>query len=281
MPTYCDNHFISNQEMIPSLMRVTLAFLCIFSPHIYAWQLSNGKQILKNISLKTVVKNVAVVAVAQSLFLSGTPSAHAAETTSDKSASYGLKKGRLLPCKSESNCISSSSIKSYEKYGRPWSFAGEPEAQFEKLVRTIQSDPYLRLVDNDPAARYVRAEAKSAVPPSGVDDVEFLINGVDRIITYRSNSRELVRAGTQVVGDAGSNRNRLEGIKRKLGVSEMEMDTETEAYLKETSSLGFLQQMKMMSEPSEINFVDNSVPETRAPITITTPAAAVVSEKQS
>ena len=271
-------------------MRVTLAFLCIFSPLAYSWQLGNNKRIGNGISLKTVVKNAAVIAVAQSLlqlpsngissFTTPIAPVNAAETSaSDKNVPYGLKKGRLLPCKSESNCISSSSIKSYEKYGRPWSFAGEPDAQFEKLVRTIQSDPYLRLVENDPAAKYARAEAKSAVPPSGVDDVEFLINGADRIITYRSNSRELVRAGMQVVGDAGSNRNRLEGIKRKLGVSEMQMDTETEAYLKETSALGLLQQMRMASEPSEINFVDNSVPETRATTSTTPPS--VVSENKS
>lgn len=263
--------------MSVSFVRVVILLLCALSPCATALRLSNR---WSGASLKSAAKNAAAFVITQSLLL-GSPfiapsTVHAADASTvaagDKPVAplqYGLKKGRLLPCRTESNCVSSSSIKSLEKYGRPWAFTGEPEAEYEALVRLLKSDPYLRLADSDPAARYVRAEAKSAVPPNGVDDVEFLINGADHIITYRSNSRELVRAGVQVVGDAGSNRNRLEGIKRKLGVSEMEMDGETEAYLKETSSLGLLQQMRMMSEPSEINFVDNSVPEKSA----ATPAA--------
>ena len=51
---------------------------------------------------------------------------------------------------------------------------------------------------------YMRAEAKSAVPPSGIDDIELFVNELDHIITYRSNSRDVVMAGASVVPDSGS-----------------------------------------------------------------------------
>jgi len=47
------------------------------------------------------------------------------------------------------------------------------------------------------------------VPPSGTDDVEFLVNKLDSIIAYRSNSREVVMAGSNNIPDGGSNKNRL------------------------------------------------------------------------
>lgn len=269
------NHF--------SLICATLVLFCGLSPHAYALQLD---KIWNGISLKSksIAKSVAVITISQSLLIVNPsplpPTANAMDAKAiDNAPKYGLKKGRLLPCKSESNCISSSSIKSYEKYGRPWAFPGEPDAQFEKILSALKSDPYLKLAESDPATRYVRAEAKSAVPPTGVDDVEFLINSADKIITYRSNSRELVRAGMQVIGDAGSNKNRLEGIKRKLGVSEMQMDADAEAFVKEISSLGIIESMRYLSEPSDINFLDNSVPETRGSATSSTTPSAVVSEQ--
>jgi len=139
-------------------------------------------------------------------------------------ALYGLKKDRLLPCKTKSNCVSSSSISSLEHYGKPWSFeGGDADAEFSKLVtvlETIKEFP-LNVVEKDASKRYVRAETRSAIPPTGTDDLEFLVNGLDNIITYRSNSREVVMAGPQNIGDGGSNKNRLDVVKRKLGVSEM------------------------------------------------------------
>ena len=141
-------------------------------------------------------------------------------------ALYGIKKDRLLPCKSKSNCFSSSSISSLEHYGKPWAFNGasaDADAEFAKLVtvlETIKEFP-LNVVEKDAAKRYVRAETRSAIPPTGTDDLEFLVNGLDNIITYRSNSREVVMAGPENIGDGGSNKNRLDVVRRKLGVDEM------------------------------------------------------------
>ena len=105
-----------------------------------------------------------------------------------------------------------------------------------------------------------RATARSAIPPLGIDDVEFLLNPVDNIVTYRSNSRELVYAGTQVIGDGGSHLNRLETIRRKLGWNEMGVEDEETSYINAMKNTNFFVKMQMASQPSEINFLDNDVP---------------------
>lgn len=186
--------------------------------------------------------------------------AHASETS--KAPQYGLSKGRLLPCKSVSNCISTSSVNSVDKYARPWAFEKDAAAEFEDLVSAVRGYSYLKLADVDAMNLYLRAEAKSAVPPTGVDDVEFLLNAKEKLITYRSNSRELLKAGADLVGDGGSNRNRLEAVRRRLGVQEMGMNDETAAYVEQvTNKMSFFERLKAASQPNEINFIDNSVPE--------------------
>jgi uncharacterized protein (DUF1499 family) len=180
---------------------------------------------------------------------------------------YGLKKGRLLVCKQKSNCISSSSITSLDgKYGIPWTYNKDTKDVYNELVNTIKSNKLLKLVDTNDENYYVHAEAKSAVPPTGIDDIEFLINPLDKIITYRSNSRELIYAGTDPIPDGGSNRNRLDEIKRSLGVQEMSTTgndayDEDIKYIKEFDNMNWISRMQVLSQPNAINFEDNSVPE--------------------
>lgn len=203
------------------------------------------------------INHVAVSAVAAVSLV--TFPVHAIESN-PSSLNYGLVNDRLLKCKVQSNCISSSSVNSLDKYGRPWSFDKDPEAEFDQLVQVISSDPYLKLVEQDKAKGYLRAEAKSAFPVGGIDDIEFLLNNKEKLITYRSNSRDTVPLGTEIVGDGGANLNRLSSLQFKLGVKEMEMDSETAQYLKLNREMNFLERIRMMSQPNDINFLDNSVP---------------------
>ena len=177
---------------------------------------------------------------------------------------YGLKKERLLPCKSRSNCISSSSINSIEKYGRPWAFDEKKSGkeQFGEIKQAFKDVEYLNVKDVNDDKFYLRAEAKSAVPPSGTDDIEVLVNGLDHIVTYRSNSREVVMAGASVVPDGGSNRNRLATIQRRLNLKEMSLNSDVEEAL--DAKPDFFSYQKKAQAPSDINFVDNSVPEQSA-----------------
>ena len=101
---------------------------------------------------------------------------------------YGLDRDdRLLKCKTNSNCISTSSVKSLEKYSAPWAFTTDAKQQFEELKRVVNKYELLKIVDQDDDKLYLRAEAKSAIPIGGIDDVEFKINALDMIIGYRTN----------------------------------------------------------------------------------------------
>jgi uncharacterized protein (DUF1499 family) len=114
----------------------------------------------------------------------------------------------------------------------------------------VKSDGKLSIKSIDENLHYMRAEGNSVVPPAGIDDVEFFMPfPQDRKIFYRyseiiystyspfslyltffslsslssltfsSNSRDVVALGPQsVVGDAGSNRNRLERVKKNANL---------------------------------------------------------------
>lgn len=41
-------------------------------------------------------------------------------------------------------------------------------------LATVEKDPQLKIVDQDAEALYISATAKSAVPPDGLDKIEFL-----------------------------------------------------------------------------------------------------------
>lgn len=173
---------------------------------------------------------------------------------------FGLKKGRLLVCKSVSNCISTSSVDSIDKYGRPWEFDNSADEEYDKLLNILNNDPLLKVVESSKEKLYIHAVAKSAVPPTSLDDIEFLINDKDHIITYRSNTRDTIMIYLQTpVTDGGSNINRLESIKRKLGVKEMTIAIENEVYMKKRGNAGLFQVMQEASEPNDVNFLDNSV----------------------
>ena len=173
---------------------------------------------------------------------------------------FGLKKGRLLPCKQLSNCISSSSVNSIDKFGNPWEFGSQGKdglTEFKDIKDIISDMPETyTLVDSNEENLYLHATAKSVVPPNSIDDIEFLINPLDKIITYRSNSREVIVAANSVLSDNGSNKNRLQSIKRKLGVKEM--GTISEQY--DLEKPNFFRYQQAASLPNEINFIDNSVP---------------------
>ena len=234
--------------------------------------LSPIKSSLSSIFPIKTLRNALCFTVINCQLLSSYPNIANAEQQNQKQQQqqqqqYGLKKGRLLVCKQKSNCISSSSITSLDgKYGIPWTYNKDAKDEYNELVNIVKSNKLLKLIDINDDNYYIHAEAKSAVPPTGIDDIEFLLNPIDKIITYRSNSRDLIYAGTDPLPDGGSNKNRLEEIKRALGVKEMstnvnDEDDEDMKYIKEFDNMNFITKMQVLSQPNAINFEDNSVPE--------------------
>lgn len=197
--------------------------------------------------------------------------AHAEAQPQTQSDLYGLRKGRLMACKAKSNCISTSSINSLTQYGRPWTFEGDASAEFDKVMSAARaSEQFLEVAaDSDRDKGYVHLTAKAF--PSGIDDLEFLINPADKLITYRTNSREVVFAGNQKVPDGGSQKNRLQALQRKLGAKDMgdysqELFDNSADSMYALPSANFFRYQKAASEPSDINFLDNKVVEAEAEV---------------
>ena len=81
---------------------------------------------------------------------------------------------------------------------------------------------------------YLHVTAPSAVPPGSMDDLEFTLNPAERLVFYRSATREAVFvnqvAPTQPLTDNGANRKRLEGIRAQLGWGKLTYGDEFAAY---------------------------------------------------
>jgi uncharacterized protein (DUF1499 family) len=203
-------------------------------------------------------QRVAVSLLTTTLIIS--PQISQAEVPQGAQRLNGLQKGRLLQCRTLSNCISTSSVNSLDKYGKPLQYSGSSDEAWAKLKKVLAETQYLNIVEVDEEKKYIRSEGKSAVPPTSTDDVEFLIvqPDTDKLVTYRSNSREVITAGPQtVIGDGGSNRNRLDKIIRNLGWGFMGASKEDDAYIKEMESISFFKKMQRASQPNAINFEDN------------------------
>ena len=250
------------------LFQVLIILIVIVINNGLQVQLGSVSKVLRNLLIIPIINYNIVSFNPDISYASSSSSSTTTTTTSNQQQQqqYGLKKGRLLICKSKSNCISSSSITSLDgKYGIPWKFTKEPKDEYNELLNIIKSNKLLKLIDNNNDLLYIHVEAKSAIPIGGIDDIEFLINPLDKIITYRSNSRELVFAGTDPIPDGGSNKNRLEDIKRLLNVQEMSLAfdeyDEDMKYIKDFDNMNFISKMQILSQPSSINFLDNSVPD--------------------
>ena len=145
-------------------------------------------------------------------------------------ARYGVQgDGRLAGCLPSENCVSSSAIKSPAQFDAPWLFSPatrDADRAFEELVKAAKASPDLKIAETDPARRYLRATAPSQISnykATDVDDLEVLISAEKGLVFHRSASRESVfffppqNIYSVPLGDNGSNRGRLEALRKALG----------------------------------------------------------------
>ncbi|CAN0120481.1 unnamed protein product [Discosporangium mesarthrocarpum] len=98
----------------------------------------------------------------------------------------------------------------------------------------------------DDEALYIRSFAPSAVPPDGFDELEFLLKPSDGLVFFRSRSRKVVKAGPVVVGDGGSNKIRMEKIRRRVGWPEKGFDDYFQENGYTTMKKGYLNEFNLM-----------------------------------
>ena len=124
----------------------------------------------------------------------------------------GVYSGRLAPCPSSPNCVSSYS-QDAEHGIAPISYDSDPEMVIANLKQIIESMPQTNIVKEDEDYLYVEFTSKIM---GFVDDVEFYVDRDANVIQVRSASR----LGES---DLGVNRDRVETIRAKLN----EMKTNT------------------------------------------------------
>ena len=115
----------------------------------------------------------------------------------------GVGDGRLTPCPSSPNCVSSRSADARHRV-EPLSLAGNVDAGWLALKQQVAALPRTRIVEQSPL--YVRAECRSALF-GFVDDLELLLEPE----SGRAQVRSASRTG---YGDMGVNRRRIEELRR-------------------------------------------------------------------
>ena len=119
--------------------------------------------------------------------------------------SLGVRDGRLQPCPDSPNCVSSQAQD--RAHIEPLAFADTPQAARERLESILAGMPRVIIVESTP--QYLRAEAASRVF-GFVDDLEFHIDAVSRLVHVRSAAR-------LGYSDFGVNRRRIEALRARFG----------------------------------------------------------------
>lgn len=122
-------------------------------------------------------------------------------------ANLGARDGRLAPCASTPNCVSSQTDpKDGGHYIAPLAIAGPAPAAWSALIAVLRGEQRVLIVADKPG--YLHAEFTSRLM-GYVDDVEFLLDEKAALIQVRSASR----LGSS---DFGVNRKRVEAIRAAL-----------------------------------------------------------------
>jgi len=119
----------------------------------------------------------------------------------------GLRDDRLSPCPASPNCVSSQASDERHRIA-PLAFNGDPDAAFARLKQMLAQRSDTAVIEERPG--YLRVELRTTF---FVDDGEFQLDRVRRIIHVRSSSR-------LGYSDLGKNRSRMEDIRREFSLLE-------------------------------------------------------------
>lgn len=116
-------------------------------------------------------------------------------------ADLGVSDGKLAPCPSSPNCVSSQAEDPGHRVD-PLPFEGEATAALQRVRVVLEGWPRTTIVES--SAGYIRAECRTRLMRY-IDDLELLVDEANRVIHVRSASR---------VGhsDFGANRRRVEAL---------------------------------------------------------------------
>ena len=115
----------------------------------------------------------------------------------------GVRDDSLSSCPSSPNCVSSQTSDKRHLIA-PLAFNGDPDTAFARLKQILAQRNDTAVIEE--SSGYLRAELRTAF---FVDDGEFLLDRVGRVIHVRSASR-------LGYSDLGKNRSRMEDIRREF-----------------------------------------------------------------
>lgn len=125
----------------------------------------------------------------------------------ERPSNLGVRDGSLTACPSSPNCVSSQASDEQHRIA-PLAFKDDPDAAFARLKQVLDARRDTTVIDQQ--LGYLRAELRTML---FVDDGEFYLDRVQRIIQVRSSSR-------LGYSDLGKNRSRMEQIRREFSLSE-------------------------------------------------------------
>lgn len=113
----------------------------------------------------------------------------------------------VKPISGNSNCVSTASVRQVDLYMPPWTFPDSMSSDeaMARLKGVVNSDPKLEIVGQSDS--YLKVQGTRNL---GTDEIEFLINPEDKVITFISK-----RVDDPDGGDFGSNRKRLDELRKK------------------------------------------------------------------
>jgi len=118
----------------------------------------------------------------------------------------GARNGFLTACPASPNCVASQATDQKHRI-EPFSFSDAPEVAFARLKQLLEQRDDTTIVEATPG--YLRAELRTVL---FVDDGEFLLDNIQKVIQVRSASR-------LGYSDLGKNRSRMEEIRRQFNVA--------------------------------------------------------------
>ena len=107
-------------------------------------------------------------------------------------------------------------VKNIDSYSPPWTFEVSPDEAFARIKGVLTSDDSFRLTDVDADARYVKANVQRPFPDKGLDEVEFLVKGDDKVVVFRISEKE-----EGISSDSGVNRRRIDSVRKKGAVFDL------------------------------------------------------------
>jgi uncharacterized protein (DUF1499 family) len=125
----------------------------------------------------------------------------------ERPTNLGVQNGVLAACPASPNCVSSRAADEGH-YIAPLVFSDAPDVAFARLKQVLMHRSDTRIIEEQPG--YLRAEFHTTF---FVDDGEFLLDPVQRVIQVRSASR-------LGYSDLGKNRSRLEEVRRQFLAAE-------------------------------------------------------------